>query len=97
MNTADMNTTTHGAPATTAAPTFGHALRRRVLDGLRAGEFCIAYQGIYRVDSGDLSQIEALIRWRHPDTACCCRLLRVVQGSRSHPRIPKSSSRSPGS
>jgi EAL domain-containing protein (putative c-di-GMP-specific phosphodiesterase class I) len=38
-----------------------------VLQGLKAGEFCIAYQGIYRVDSGELAQMEALIRWRHPE------------------------------
>ncbi|BCQ27922.1 EAL domain-containing protein (plasmid) [Caballeronia sp. NK8] len=38
-----------------------------MLQGLKAGEFCIAYQGIYRVDSGELTQMEALIRWRHPE------------------------------
>jgi EAL domain-containing protein (putative c-di-GMP-specific phosphodiesterase class I) len=67
MNTAGMNTTTHRSPAANAAPKFGHALRRRVLDGLRAGEFCVAYQGIYRVDNGELAQMEALIRWQHPE------------------------------
>ncbi|SAK88243.1 diguanylate cyclase/phosphodiesterase with PAS/PAC sensor(s) [Caballeronia ptereochthonis] len=38
-----------------------------MLGGLKAGEFRIAYQGIYRVDSGELAQMEALIRWRHPE------------------------------
>ncbi|SAK54226.1 EAL/GGDEF domain-containing protein [Caballeronia fortuita] len=62
-----MNETTHGSPVANAAPKSDHAFRHRVLDGLKAGEFCIAYQGIYRVDSGELAQMEALIRWRHPD------------------------------
>jgi EAL domain-containing protein (putative c-di-GMP-specific phosphodiesterase class I) len=67
MNTASMNTTTHRSPVANAAPKSGHALQRRVLEGLRAGEFCVAYQGIYRVDNGELAQMEALIRWRHPE------------------------------
>jgi EAL domain-containing protein (putative c-di-GMP-specific phosphodiesterase class I) len=67
MNTAGTNTATHRSPAANAAPKFGHALRRSVLDGLRAGEFCIAYQGIYRVNNGELAQMEALIRWNHPE------------------------------
>jgi EAL domain-containing protein (putative c-di-GMP-specific phosphodiesterase class I) len=62
-----MKRSTHGSPAAIAAPNSDHALRHRVLQGLRAGEFCIAYQGIYRVDSGGLAQMEALIRWRHPE------------------------------
>jgi EAL domain-containing protein (putative c-di-GMP-specific phosphodiesterase class I) len=66
MNSAS-STTTHRSHAAVAAPKFGNALRRRVLDGLKAGEFCIAYQGIYRVDNGELTQMEALIRWQHPD------------------------------
>ncbi len=66
MKTASMNTTTHRSPTTNAAPRFGHALRRRVLEGLEAPEFRVAYQGIYRVDSGELTQMEALIRWQHP-------------------------------
>jgi EAL domain-containing protein (putative c-di-GMP-specific phosphodiesterase class I) len=67
MNNAGNTTTTHRTPAANAEPTGGQALRRRVLEGLRAGEFCIAYQGIYRVDNGELAQMEALIRWRHPE------------------------------
>jgi EAL domain-containing protein (putative c-di-GMP-specific phosphodiesterase class I) len=62
-----MNRTTHGSPVAKAAPNSDHAFRHRILDGLKAGEFCIAYQGIYRVDSGELAQMEALIRWRHPE------------------------------
>ncbi|WP_277185271.1 EAL domain-containing protein [Caballeronia sp. BR00000012568055] len=67
MKTAGTNTTTHRSPVANAAPESGHALQRRVLDGLRAGEFCIAYQGIYRVNDGELAQMEALIRWNHPE------------------------------
>jgi EAL domain-containing protein (putative c-di-GMP-specific phosphodiesterase class I) len=66
MNTAS-TPTAHRSHAAVAAPQFGNALRRRVLEGLKAGEFCIAYQGIYRVDNGDLTQMEALIRWQHPE------------------------------
>ncbi|SAK45133.1 diguanylate cyclase [Caballeronia glebae] len=62
-----MKGTTHGSPVAKAAPKSDHAFRHRILDGLQAGEFCIAYQGIYRVDSGELAQMEVLIRWRHPE------------------------------
>ncbi|MDR5740747.1 MULTISPECIES: EAL domain-containing protein [unclassified Caballeronia] len=62
-----MNAATRRSYISNAAPEAGHALKRRVLQGLRAGEFCVAYQGIYRVDTSELSQMEALIRWRHPE------------------------------
>jgi EAL domain-containing protein (putative c-di-GMP-specific phosphodiesterase class I) len=62
-----MKRTTQGSPLATPAPDSDHAFRHRVLEGLKAREFCIAYQGIYRVGSGDLAQMEALIRWRHPE------------------------------
>lgn len=42
------------------------AFCQRVLAGLRAGEFRMAYQGIYSVESGDLARLEALVRWQHP-------------------------------
>ncbi|HXZ10334.1 MAG TPA: EAL domain-containing protein [Paraburkholderia sp.] len=42
-------------------------LERRVSQGLAAGEFHLAFQGIYQVSTGELSRIEALIRWMHPD------------------------------
>jgi EAL domain-containing protein (putative c-di-GMP-specific phosphodiesterase class I) len=61
--TATITTTEHKQ----AALKSGHALSRRVLEGLRANEFFIAYQGIYRVDNGELAKMEALIRWRHPE------------------------------
>jgi EAL domain-containing protein (putative c-di-GMP-specific phosphodiesterase class I) len=64
--TAKITTTEHDQAAH-AAPDSGHALSSRVLQGLRADEFCIAYQGIYRVDTGELQKMEALIRWRHPE------------------------------
>jgi EAL domain-containing protein (putative c-di-GMP-specific phosphodiesterase class I) len=66
MNTAGKHTA-HRSHAAIAGPATGHALRRRVLEGLESGEFCVAYQGIYRVDNGELAQMEALIRWRHPE------------------------------
>jgi EAL domain-containing protein (putative c-di-GMP-specific phosphodiesterase class I) len=42
-------------------------LERRVSLGLAAGEFHLAFQGIYQISTGGLSRIEALIRWMHPD------------------------------
>ncbi|WP_250474880.1 EAL domain-containing protein [Caballeronia sp. GAFFF1] len=62
-----MKTTPLRSHAPNVALKSGHALKARVLQGLEAGEFCMAYQGIYRVDSGELAQMEALIRWRHPE------------------------------
>jgi EAL domain-containing protein (putative c-di-GMP-specific phosphodiesterase class I) len=62
-----MRTSTLRSYGSAVAPKSDDALKRRVLEGLEAGEFCMAYQGIYRVDSGELAQMEALIRWRHPD------------------------------
>ncbi|MFM0138410.1 EAL domain-containing protein [Caballeronia grimmiae] len=62
-----MNATTLRSRLSNAAPAAGHALKCRVLQGLRTGEFCVAYQGIYRVDNSELAQMEALIRWRHPE------------------------------
>jgi hypothetical protein len=56
MKPAGTTTTTHRSHAANAAPQSGPALRRRVLQGLQAGEFCVAYQGIYRVGSGELAQ-----------------------------------------
>ncbi|VXC97778.1 Diguanylate phosphodiesterase [Burkholderia sp. 8Y] len=62
-----MKTSTLRSHASHVAPKFGHALKARVLEGLEAGEFCMAYQGIYRVDTGELAQMEALLRWHHPE------------------------------
>jgi EAL domain-containing protein (putative c-di-GMP-specific phosphodiesterase class I) len=42
-------------------------LFQRVRRGLRAGEFSLAFQGIYHAKTGALSSAEALIRWLHPD------------------------------
>jgi EAL domain-containing protein (putative c-di-GMP-specific phosphodiesterase class I) len=42
-------------------------LERRVSEGLAAGEFRLAFQGIYQVSTGGLSRVEALIRWMHPE------------------------------
>jgi EAL domain-containing protein (putative c-di-GMP-specific phosphodiesterase class I) len=42
-------------------------LEQRVSEGLQAGEFPLAFQGIYNVKSGKLERVEALIRWMHPD------------------------------
>lgn len=59
--------TTEPAHAAHGAPKSADALSRRVLESLRANEFCIVYHGIYRVDNGELAKMEALIRWRHPE------------------------------
>ncbi|MBN3766060.1 EAL domain-containing protein [Burkholderia sp. Ac-20365] len=42
-------------------------LERRVSEGLLAGEFPLAFQGIYDVKTGKLERVEALIRWMHPN------------------------------
>lgn len=59
--------TTHA----TADPLHGarafSVLERRVSEGLLAGEFPLAFQGIYDVHTGKLVRIEALVRWMHPD------------------------------
>lgn len=43
-----------------------HRLCQRVRKGLRAGEFQLAFQGVYHARTGALSSAEALIRWMHP-------------------------------
>ncbi|MFM0198456.1 EAL domain-containing protein [Paraburkholderia fungorum] len=42
-------------------------LERRVREGLRAGEFHLVFQGVYRTASGTLARLEAQVRWTHPD------------------------------
>lgn len=42
-------------------------LCQRVRRGLRAGEFALAFQGIYHIRTGALASAEALIRWLHPE------------------------------
>jgi EAL domain-containing protein (putative c-di-GMP-specific phosphodiesterase class I) len=42
-------------------------LERRVLDGLRAGEFHLVFQGGYCVAGRALARLEAQVRWAHPD------------------------------
>jgi len=44
----------------------GDHLCQRVRKGLRAGEFQLAFQGVYHAGTGALSSAEALIRWMHP-------------------------------
>ncbi len=59
--------------ATDATDTAPHlprpmtTLEQRVSEGLLAGEFPLAFQGIYDVKTGRLARVEALIRWMHPD------------------------------
>ncbi|WP_245254530.1 EAL domain-containing protein [Paraburkholderia sp. LEh10] len=52
---------------TARAPRPMTDLERRVSEGLIAGEFPLAFQGIYDVKTGRLARVEALIRWMHPD------------------------------
>jgi len=54
------------APGATGDRAFT-TLERRVSEGLRGGEFPLAFQGIYDVKTGKLERVEALIRWMHPD------------------------------
>jgi len=42
-------------------------LCQRVRRGLRAGEFALAFQGVYHIKTGALASAEALIRWLHPE------------------------------
>jgi EAL domain-containing protein (putative c-di-GMP-specific phosphodiesterase class I) len=42
-------------------------LEQRVVDGLRAGEFHLAFQGAYRAADSTLVRLEAQLRWTHPD------------------------------
>jgi EAL domain-containing protein (putative c-di-GMP-specific phosphodiesterase class I) len=48
-------------------PRLMNQLEQRVSEGLLAGEFRLAFQGIYDVQTGKLARVEALIRWMHPD------------------------------
>ncbi len=67
MNTASMNITTHRSPTANAAPRFWSCIAAsRARRPGRPREFRVAYQGIYRVDSDELTQMEALILWQHP-------------------------------
>lgn len=52
---------------TAREPRLMNILERRVSEGLLAGEFPLAFQGIYDVKTGKLVRVEALIRWLHPD------------------------------
>jgi EAL domain-containing protein (putative c-di-GMP-specific phosphodiesterase class I) len=52
---------------TNRTPRLMNQLEQRVSEGLLAGEFRLAFQGIYDVQTGRLARVEALIRWMHPD------------------------------
>ena len=41
-------------------------LERELRDALKKGEFCLFYQPIICLKTGELSGFEALIRWKHP-------------------------------
>ena len=44
-----------------------HEGRRRIAEGLEAGEFELYYQPKQELSSGDIVGVEALIRWNHPE------------------------------
>lgn len=45
----------------------GTILGDRVVKGLKAGEFHVAFQPIVHAQTGTLSGVECLLRWSHPD------------------------------
>jgi len=49
------------------APDAGAGERARIREGIRKGEFSLAYQPIVDVRSGMAVGAEALLRWRHPE------------------------------
>jgi EAL domain-containing protein (putative c-di-GMP-specific phosphodiesterase class I) len=44
----------------------GQGLAERMRDGLRAGEFCVVFQPVTHVATGEVSSVECLLRWQHP-------------------------------
>jgi EAL domain-containing protein (putative c-di-GMP-specific phosphodiesterase class I) len=42
-------------------------LAKRISQGLRADEFYLMFRGAYQVGTGQLSHVEAQVRWMHPD------------------------------
>lgn len=41
-------------------------LRRELLDALQTGEFVLHYQPVVSLETGCITQVEALLRWQHP-------------------------------
>jgi EAL domain-containing protein (putative c-di-GMP-specific phosphodiesterase class I) len=62
-------------------------LERRVRGGLRAGEFHLVFQGVYRAASGTLARLEAQVRWTHPDYGAL--LPGVFMMPLAHPQVAR--------
>ena len=50
-----------------AATERAQILARDVVGGLRRGEFSLVFQPIYNLHSGQMTKVEALLRWQHPE------------------------------
>ena len=50
-----------------AATERAQILARDVVGGLRRGEFSLVYQPIYDLVSAQMTKVEALLRWQHPE------------------------------
>jgi diguanylate cyclase (GGDEF)-like protein len=55
------------APTMSAAASERLTLEGRLRQALERGEFMLHYQPVVRLDTGEISSVEALLRWRHPE------------------------------
>ncbi|WP_083654967.1 EAL domain-containing protein, partial [Burkholderia sp. SRS-W-2-2016] len=60
-------------------------LEARVLDGLRAGEFHLVFQGAYRAADDALARLDAQLRWTHPEYGLL--LPGIFMMPLEHPRV----------
>lgn len=54
------------SPALSAAYDDQLAIQTEMREGIRRGQFWLAYQPIYNPRSGSVTHVEALLRWAHP-------------------------------